>query len=77
MINPSGARTSSSFQTHYGSCQTVSPYAFLFRAVFFFAAFFVLAFPAVVFFGAALALGMDFGLQSRDWVVARRPQLSQ
>ena len=55
--------------------------------LFFLAAFFLVAFlaadvlvfalAAAFFFGAALGLGMDFGLHSKDRVVARRPQLSQ
>lgn len=48
-----------------------------FFAVFFGAAFLVLAPAAAFFFGAAVALGIAFGLQSSDRVVARRPQLSQ
>jgi hypothetical protein len=69
----------------------VPNYRYLFFATFFFAVFLVLALTAfffgaaflalapvaAFFFGAAFGFGIAFGLQSRDRVVARRPQASQ
>jgi len=80
-MTASGAQGSPPFPGEKGQGPTPDPwlYLFFFAAFFlvvFFATFFVLVF-AVAFFFAALGLGMDFGLQSRDRVVARRPQLSQ
>jgi hypothetical protein len=53
---------------------------FFFFAEAFFAGLLAFAFAgalAAFFFGDALGFGMDFGSQSRDRVVDRRPQLSQ
>ncbi len=74
-----------------GGALTADPCHLLFFVAFFFAVllglvlaatFFGAAFlafvPAAAFFlGAAFGLGIAFGVQSRDRVVARRPQLSQ